>query len=96
MCLLSLSIHLLVFCKLVQSANIRYFCENSMMAHAALVLKDTFTLRSASMQSILDSVDFFLENYEIILAKCSSSCVYILSLSSVFVVFIFCVQWDSI
>ena len=30
------------FCKLAPSANIRYFCENSMIAHAALVLKDTF------------------------------------------------------
>ena len=42
------------FCKLVQSAHIRYFYENSMIAHAALVLKDTFTPRFASMQSILD------------------------------------------
>ena len=31
----------LVFFKLFQSAHIRYFCENSVIAHAALVLKDT-------------------------------------------------------
>ena len=29
------------FCKLALSAHIRYFCENSMIAHAALVLTDT-------------------------------------------------------
>ena len=85
MCLLSISIHLLGVCKLVKSAHIRYFCEISMIAHA-LVLKDTFTPRFASMQSILE----FLENYEVILAKFSSSFIYMLSLSSFFFVSIFC------
>ena len=46
-------------CKLVQSANVHYFCENSMIAHAALVQKDTLAPRFASIQSCLDSVDFF-------------------------------------
>ena len=32
----------------------------------------------------------FLENYEVILAKLSSSCCYVLSFSFFFVVFIFC------
>ena len=27
------------FCKLAPSAHIRYFCENSMIAHSALVMK---------------------------------------------------------
>ena len=67
MCLLSLSIHLLGFCKLVQSAHVHYFCENSMIAHAVLVLKYTFAPRFASIQVILDPVEF-LENYEVILA----------------------------
>ena len=39
-----------------------------MIAHAALVLKDTFAPRFASIQVIQDSVEF-LENYEVILAK---------------------------
>ena len=43
-----------------------------MMTHAALVLNDTFAPRFASIQSILDSLEF-LENYEIILAKVSIS-----------------------
>ena len=68
------------FCKLAQSAHIRYFCENSMIAHPALVMKDTFAPRFASILWILDSVEF-LENSEVILAKFSSSCVYMLSLS---------------
>ena len=54
--------------KLVQIAHIRYFCENSMMAHAALVLNDTSTPQFASIKSSLDCVDF-LDNYEVILAK---------------------------
>ena len=49
---------------------------------------DTFTPR-ASIQWILDSLEF-LENYEIILALFSSSCVYMLSFSFFAVVFIFC------
>ena len=68
-----------MFYKLVPSANIRYFCENSMIAHAALVMKDTFAPRFASIQVILDSVEF-LENSEVILAKFSSYCVYMLCL----------------
>ena len=77
------------FCKLASSAHIRYFCENSMIARAALKLKDTFAPRFASIQSVLDSVEF-LENSEVILAKISSSCVYILSFSLFVVVFRFC------
>ena len=51
-----------------------------MIAHAALVMKDTFAPRFASIQSVLDCVEF-LENDEVILAKFSSSCIYMLSLS---------------
>ena len=68
------------FNSLVQSAHIRYFCENAMKVHAALILKDTFIPRFASIHSILDSVEF-LENYDVILVKISSSCVHILSFS---------------
>ena len=38
------------FCKLAPSAHIRYFCENSMIAHPALVLRDTFAPVFASIQ----------------------------------------------
>ena len=38
-----------------------------MIAHAALVLKDAFAPQFASIQAILDSVDF-LEIFEVILA----------------------------
>ena len=38
------------FCKLAPSARIRYFCENALIAHAALVLTDTFAPRFASIQ----------------------------------------------
>ena len=69
-----------MFYKLVPSAHIRYFCEISMIARAALKLKDTFVPRFASIQSVLDSVEF-LKNYEVILAKFSSSCIYMSSLS---------------
>ena len=37
-------------CTLAPSAHIRYFCENSMIAHSALVMKDTFAPRFASIQ----------------------------------------------
>ena len=47
---------------------------------AALKLKDTFASRFASIHSVLDSVEF-LEYSEVILAKFSSFCVYMLSLS---------------
>ena len=60
-----------------------------MIAHAPLVLKDTFASRYARIQVILDPVEF-LETYEVILAKFSSSCCYMLSCSFFFVVFIFC------
>ena len=69
-----------MFYKLVLSAHIRYFCEISMIARAALKLKDTFATRFASIQSVLDSVEF-LKNYEVILAKLLSSCIYMSSLS---------------
>ena len=48
-----------------------------MFARAALKLKDTFAPRFASIQSVLDSVEF-LKNYEVILAKFSSSCIYVI------------------
>ena len=51
-----------------------------MIAHSALVMKDAFAPRFASMQWILDSVEF-LENSKVILAKFSSSCVDMLSFS---------------
>ena len=70
-------------------STIRHFCENSIITHAAFALKDKFAPRFASIQSIFDSMEF-LENYEVILAKFSSSCIYILSLSYFSVVFIFC------
>ena len=38
------------FCKLAPSAHIRYFCENSMIAHAALALTDTFAPLFVSIQ----------------------------------------------
>ena len=75
--------------KLVPSAPIRYFCEISVIARTALKLKDTFAPRFASIRSVLDSVEF-LEKSEVILAKFSSSCVYMLSLSFFCVVFRFC------
>ena len=40
------------FCKLAPSARIRYFCENSMITHAALVLTDTFVPEFASIQLV--------------------------------------------
>ena len=51
------------FTYIVLSNFFKVFCENSMRAYPALVLKDTFTPRFLSIQSILDSVD-----YEVILA----------------------------
>ena len=51
-----------------------------MIARAALQLKDTFAPRFASIQSVLDSVEF-LKNYEVILAKFSSSYIYMSSFS---------------
>ena len=61
-----------------------------MKARATLVLKDAFAPRFASIQTILDSVEY-LENYDVILAKFSSSCCYIFFFFSFFfVVFIFC------
>ena len=50
-----------------------------MLAHAALVLKDIFALRFASIQAILDSVDFFMKitkymyfglNFQVLAAVC--------------------------
>ena len=61
-----------------------------MITHDALVLKDTFAPRFGSIQAILDSVKH-LDNYEVILAKFSNSCCYILSFSFFFVMFIFCI-----
>ena len=75
--------------KIVLSAIICHFCEKLMIAHAALVLKDTFAPRFAIIQAIMDPVEF-LENYEVILATFSSSCCYMLSFSFFFVVFIIC------
>ena len=74
--------------RIVQSVLICHFCEKSMIAHAVLVLKDTFAPRFESILAILDTVKF-LENYEVILANFSKSCCYMLSISFFFVVFIF-------
>ena len=74
--------------KIDLSALICHFFEKSMIARAALVLKDAFAPLFASIHTILDSVEF-LENFEVILANFSSSCFYVLSLSKFFVVFIF-------
>ena len=41
---------LIWFCKTAPSAHIRYFYEHSRIAHAALVLKDIFAPRFASMR----------------------------------------------
>ena len=76
-----------MFYKIVLSAFICHFCENSMIAHAALVSKDTLAQRFLSIQAILASVGFF-ENCEDILAKFSRSCCYLLSVSFFFAVFI--------
>ena len=48
----------------------------------------TFAPRFANIHTVLDSVEFW-ENSVVILAKFSSSCVYMLSLSYFFVVFRF-------
>ena len=77
-----------MFYKIDQSALICHFSEKSMIARAALVLKDAFAPHFASIHTILDSVEFF-ENFEVILANFSSSCFHVLSLSKFFVVFIF-------
>ena len=47
-----------MFYKIVLSALIWHFCEKSMIGNAALVLKDTFAPRFASIQAIMDSVEF--------------------------------------
>ena len=61
-----------------------------MIARTALVLNDAFGPRFASIvHVILDPWDF-LKNYEVILAKSSSSYFHMLSLSNFFVVFIYC------
>ena len=78
-----------MFYKTVLSTLICHFCEKSMIAHAALILKYTFAPRFAGIQAILDSVEF-LETNEVILSKFSSSCCYMLPFSFFFVVFIFC------
>ena len=78
-----------MFYKIVLSTLICHFYEKSMIVFAALVLEDTFGARFASIQEILDSVEF-LENYEVILALFTSSCYYMLSFSFFVVVFIFC------
>ena len=77
-----------MFYKIDLSAQFFYFSEKSMIAHAALELKDAFAPQFASIHAILDSVEF-LENFEVILANFSSSCFYVLSLSEFFAVFIF-------
>ena len=47
-----------MFYKIDLSALICRFCEKSMIAHAASVVKDAFTPQCTSKQAILDSVDF--------------------------------------
>ena len=56
--------------------------KKSMIAHAALVLKDAFAPHFASIQAILNNVGFS-GNYEVILATFSSNCFYMLSLCCV-------------
>ena len=70
-----------------------HFCEKWMIAHAALALKDAFTPQFASIQGILDSVDFFL-NYEGILPKFASSCCYMLLFSFFFLLCLYSVKWE--
>ena len=48
-----------MFCKFVLSTLLCYFCENSMIADTALVVKDAFAPRFSNIQAVLDSVDFF-------------------------------------
>ena len=47
-----------IFYKIDLSTLICHFCEYSMIAHAALVLKDAFAAQFASIQAILDSGHF--------------------------------------
>ena len=65
--------------------------EKSMIADTALVLIDAFAPRFASIQVILDTVDFFLKtmgffwlNFQVL-----ASTLYMLFFSFVFAVFIF-------
>ena len=74
---------------LLVSAQMSQFWEKLIITQAALALKDRFAPRCARIQTILD-FGAFLENYEVILAKFSSSCCFMLSFSFFFVVFIFC------
>ena len=64
--------------KTVLSALICHFCENSMLAHAALVLKDNRTTIGIFGKLRGNS------------RKMSCSCCYMLSFSFLFVVSIFC------
>ena len=57
--LLSLSIHSLWFANLFKVPIYVISIKKSMIAHAAFAPKDTFSPRSTSIQSILDSVDLF-------------------------------------
>ena len=56
--------------------HICYLCENLMIASPALVLKDAFEPQFANIEAILDP--------GVILAKSSSYCLYVLSLSYFF------------
>ena len=78
-----------MFFKIVLIAQICHFYEKSIIANDALVLKYTFAPRFASIQAVLDSVEFW-EIYVVIPAKVSNFCCYMLSFSFIFVVFIFC------
>ena len=78
--------------KIVLSPLICHFCEKSMIAHAALILKDTFVHRFESIHEILDPVEF-LENYEVMLAKFLSPCCYMLSFSFSLLCS-YSVEWD--
>ena len=66
-----------MFYKIVLRTLICQFCEKSMKAQSALALKDTFVPRFERKQVILDSA-ICLENYEVILAKFSSSFFFII------------------
>ena len=74
-------------CKFVLSALIRHFCEKSTIAGTALALKDAFAPTICKHTGNSGLCDF-LENYLVILAKFSSSCLYMFSFSYFFVVFI--------
>ena len=47
-----------IFCKFIEVPSFVFLCENFMLAGNTLVLKDAYVLRFASIQSVLQSVEF--------------------------------------